>query len=369
MPKDNDNTVPTMDHKNVSSQDGHTEAELLDAVLQSSDFTKDLYDEEPLPHEEVPEVDSVESDEIEDPEDSDETVTDEEYEEEDVEDDVEDDDESTQDTEVFTADDLDLDAKVRVKIDGEELDVTFSELLKGYQTDNSLSKKGRELGEAKKALEEERNQALQQIQELGQASTAVLLSEEQKLAKDYHNVEAEIKKAREDGDTYELSELKDKRELVQQKYWDARKQREGLQSRLQEQQTKQQEEQWNKQLEYFNESISELVPDFDADVAADIRDFAISEGVPEDVVDSIVDPVTVKILNDYRKLKQSVSKGQAKRKTVAVKKAVPVKKGRSKSKQKQDSANLTKARAFREDASDDDQMAFLKQYAENSLKY
>jgi hypothetical protein len=260
-----------------------------------------------------------------------------------------------------------LDAKVRVKIDGEEADVSFAELLKGYQTDNSLSKKGRELGEAKKALEEERNQALQEIQQLGQASTAVLLSQEQTLAKQYHDIEAEIEKARDEGDTYEIPELKDKREQIQKKYWSARKEREGLQGQLQQQQEKVQQEQWEKQLQYFSETIEDYVPDFDENVASEIREFAISEGIPEEVVDTIADPIVVKVLNDFRVLKNSVNKGQAKRKTVPAKKAIPVKKSRTKSKQKADKETLTKARAFREDASDSDQMAFLKQYAENSL--
>ena len=63
------------------------------------------------------------------------TVSDEESEEEVEEESDEDGDESeeeespTQEVNVYTADDLDLDALVRVKIDGEEVDVSFSDLL------------------------------------------------------------------------------------------------------------------------------------------------------------------------------------------------------------------------------------------------
>lgn len=365
-------TLPPQDDLSQVSNEGQTEAELLDAVLRGSDFTSELYEEEPLPEEEVPEVDPDESDEIEDPEESEESVTEDESEEEVDEDEVEDDeseeDESTQDTEVYTADDLDLDAMVRVKIDGEEVDVTFEELLKGYQTDASISKKGRELGEARKELEEQKAAAMAELQQLGQASTAVLLGQEQELAKQYHSIEAEIEKARNDGDTYEVNELKDKREQVQKQYWKARKNREVLQSQLKEQQEKVQEQEWEKQLEYFSENIENEVPGFNADLAAEIREFAIGEGLDEQLVDTIADPVIVRVLNDYRKLKQGVSKGEAKRKAVPQKKAVPAKKAKSKAKVQEDKSKMTKARAFREDASADDQMAFLREYAQNSLK-
>ena len=357
-------TLPAMDDNVQMSDNGQTEQSLLDAVLNNSDF---IESEAPLPNEEVPEVDPVESDEVEDPEESDETVT-EEGDEEEVDETEDEDAEATQETDVFTADDLDLDARVRVKIDGEEMDVSFADLLKGYQTDNSLSKKGRELGEAKKALDEERTKALAEVQELGNASAAILVGTEQNLAKEYHDIEAKIDKARADGDTYEVSELKDQREQLQKRYWGARKQREGLQEQLKVQQQSVQEELWEEQLTYFNDNIEAQLPGFNADLAADIRNFAVGEGVSEELVDSIVDPNIVRLLNDYRVLKQGVTKGQAKRKAAPSKKAVPTKKAKSPNRQKQDASKMTKARAFREDASSDDQMAFLRDYAANSLK-
>jgi len=222
----NDQTVPAMDHGDVTS--GQTEAELLDAVLRGTEF---LQNEEPLPDEEIPEVDPEESDYEDDLEESEEAVSDEESEEEvdeESDEDGETEEESpTQEVDVYTAEDLDLDALVRVKIDGEEVDVSFADLLKGYQTDNSLSKKGRELGEARQALEQERQEALAQIQSMSEASAAVLMGQEQQLSREYHEIEAKIQKARDEGDRYELDELKDQREQAQSKYWAARRQREG----------------------------------------------------------------------------------------------------------------------------------------------
>ena len=340
---------------------GPTEKELLDAVLEQSQFI-----EESLPDEEIPEVDPSESDE-EDPEESDEVVNGEDEEAEYEDDETEDEDATaTQDATVYELDDLDLDAQVIVKIDGEEQAVSFSDLIKGYSTEQSLSNKGRELGEARKELEAEREAQLAEINKIGQASAAVLLSEEQKFAKQYHDFEAKIQEARDNGDTYELSELKDKREQAQQSYWNARKKREGIISQMEEQQSAVYEKQWVEALDYFNKSITQYVPGFDESLAGEIRQFALEEGIPEEFIDTVVDPVMVKFVNDYRLLKQGVSKGEAKRKSAPAKK-LPVKKAKSTVKKKADQEAMIKARAFKEDANPEDQMAFLKQLASRSL--
>jgi len=222
-------SLPDMDDIPAQAT-GPTEQELLDAVIAQSDFVQGS-----LPAEDVPEVDPSESDYEEDPEESEEVVNDETEEEVEDEEGVETEDEdatATQDSEVFTVDDLDLDAKVRVKIDGQEVDVSFSDLIKGYSTEQSLSTKGRELGEARKQLEAEKEKQLAEIAQLGQASSEVLYQQENAWAKAYHEIEAKIKGARKDGDSYALSELKDKREQYQQNYWNARKKREDLLAKM-----------------------------------------------------------------------------------------------------------------------------------------
>ena len=138
------------------------------------------------------------------------------------------DDESTQEADVYTTEDLDLDAQVLVKIDGEEVPVSFSDLIKGYSTEQHLSNKGRELGDARKQMDEEYEQRVGEINSMAQASAAVLYDEEQHHANEYHKIEADIEKARNEGDTYEVNELKDKREQSQKNYWAARQKREQL---------------------------------------------------------------------------------------------------------------------------------------------
>ena len=122
-----------------------------------------------------------------------------------------------------------------------------------------------------------------------------------------------------------------------------------------------------KQIQHFQEEIPNLIPDFNESVAKNIREFAIEEGINPDILDQITDPVIVKFVDDYRRLKQGVTQGAAKRKAAPRRKAVPTKKSPPASKKAADKAKMTKARAFREDASEDDQMDFLRGLASKSL--
>ena len=57
-------------------------------------------------------------------------------------------------------------------------------------------------------------------------------------------------------------------------------------------------------------------------------EFAIEEGIDPEILDTVVDPVLIKFVDDYRRLKQGVTQGTAKRKNVKVRKA-PVKKAKT----------------------------------------
>ena len=346
------------------------EQALLDAVMQNSPIMEETGI--PLPDKEVSESpDPLESEEeVEDPE-SEEIVNegDEEEVEEIEEEEVSEDDgeEPSTQTDIYTTEDLDLDAKVLVKIDGEEAEVSFGDLIKGYSTEQHLSKQGRELGEARKALDEEREQKLGELENIAGATVSMLTSSEQLLAKEYHDIEAKITKAREEGDTFELGELKDKREQAQQKYWNARKQRETLIEQVQKRKEEVQQENLTQQLNHFQEVIPDLIPDFNEDVAMEIRKFALDKGISEGLLDTVVDPNIVKFIDDYRRMEQNVSKGKAKRKAAPVKKAVPAKKAPPAAKKKADAEAKRKAKAFSDNASKSDQDAWLKDFANKSL--
>lgn len=347
----------------VPMDTSQTEEALLADIIRNSDFV------DTLPDEQVPQLDAEDSNE-EDPDTLDEAdnVDDEEEVETDEEETTDADDESTQEADVYAPDDLDLEAQVLVKIDGEEVAVSFSDLIKGYSTEQHLSNEGRKLGDARKQLDEEYEKKFKEINDLGQASSAVLYREEQALAKEYHDIESQIDQARKDGDTYEVNELKDKREQAQKNYWNARNGREELVKQVQVQVQEQNTKQWNEQLESFNKAIPEMIPDFNEKTATAIREFAIAEGIQPEVLDTIVDPVIVKFVDDYRRLKQGVTKGSAKRKATVVKKA-PVRKTKTRSQKEIDQETKIRQRAFAEDSSNEDQMAFLRGLANKSLNY
>jgi superfamily II DNA helicase RecQ len=267
---------------------------------------------------------------------------------------------------VFTPEELDLDSQVAIKIDGKETNVSFSDLIKGYSTEQSLSNKGRELGDARKLLEEEYNKKFNEIQTVSQASAALLYKEEQELAKRFHEVEKQIEKARDSGDTYEVNELKDKREQAQKAYWNARKNRESVIQAVDKQIQTRSQEQWNAQLKHYEETIPKLIPNYNAKTLESIRDFAIKEGISEQTLDSIADPQIVKFVDDYRRLKEGVSQGVAKRKNTPVKK-VPIKKAKTQNQKKLDKEAIIRKKALSENSSPEDQMAFLKGLAERSL--
>jgi len=343
---------------------GRTEQDLLADVIAQSQFVGGSLPEEQA----VPEIDPEESEQ--DPE-SEEAVNEEVEEEDEAE--VEekegedaDEESATDEPETYSMDDLDLEAKVAVKIDGEDTEVSFSDLIKGYSTEQSLSKKGRELGEARKELEDEYTQKVEELSTMSKASVAVLYSNEQDFAKQYHDIEAKIEKAREEGDSFEMNNLKDEREQVQKKYWDARNQREQLTEAVEKQTQEQEEKMWAEQVAEFNEVIPTLIPDFNEETALSIRQFALDEGIHPDVLDAIADPQIVKFVDDYRRLKTGVQKGAAKRKAVAVKKA-PVRKAKTTKQRQAAQAETVRDRAMRPDSSSEDQMAYLKTLAERSL--
>ena len=271
MENNTEATVDSTQPDDSIATDSRTEEQLLADIVANSEFTESLPNEQ-----DVPELDTEEAAEDPDAEESENEEVEEEVETEEEET-TDEDDTSTQESEVYATEDLDLDAKVAIKIDGKDTEVSFSDLIKGYSTEQHLSNEGRKLGDARKQLDEEYEKKFKEINDLGQASSAVLYREEQALAKEYHDIESQIDQARKDGDTYEVNELKDKREQAQKNYWNARNGREQLVKQVQVQVQEQNTKQWNEQLESFNKAIPEMIPDFNEKTATAIREFAIAD--------------------------------------------------------------------------------------------
>jgi hypothetical protein len=357
--------------------DGYTnsesEAKSLDDILRNSPMRDKLG----LPEESLPEDDDSsdptpdDSSEEEDPEENDEEsadVDEEENEEDNSEEDADEDDTSTQDADMPSEEDIDWEYRIPIKVDGKIEYVTLEEVRKGYSTDQHLSQKGRELGELKKQIEVERTEKLNELVELGASLHDTLTSEETKLAGEYHKLNAELQKARDDGDTYTARELRDQVEEAQAKYWEVRNQRESQIKAVAEKLRQEQAQVQQQLLEKFQEDIPNYMPDFNEKVAKEIREFALNEGLPEELLNNIYDAKVIKVLNDYRLLKTAKDKGAEKRKAAPTKKSIPVKKGKSIDDVKATKTKSMRAKVLTGEGSERDQIDFLKNLSSISKK-
>lgn len=330
-----------------------TEDQLLADILRSSAFTPDM--EESLPEAaDVPTPGQEDDDDdrpVPAPEDE---VVEEAVEEETTDED----DESTQEADVFDLDDLD-DFKVNVKIDGENVPVSLDELVKGYATNQSLSNKGRELGNARKQFDEERSSKLNEIESVAAAANQILGKAEQDAAKEYHSIEAKIKEAREEGDSYRVSELKDDREVAQQKYWSARNEREQMMATVNQQKSELEAKEWSAKMDKFGKEITEAIPDWSDELAGEIREFAISKGISEELLSTMVDVNAIKFVDDFRRMEKAKSKGAVKREA-APKRNIPVKKSRTQSEKNAEANSDFANKVLSGEGTKADEHAFLR---------
>jgi len=280
------------------------EQEDFDSTLSEEESTEELEgEEEDHAEEDADDVDDDEDDATEEDEES------------------EDDEESTQDEEFDDAEEgeLDLEYLVPVKVDGEESEVTIEELIKGYQTNQSQTKKGQELAEQAKELdaEREKSQIYQKInddllKQQDDRDLALLKSRKEimdKMAKDGYV----------EGVDDDLATLQYKYRSLEDEYAKRKEDRNKITEKMIETREQEYREAVKKQVEEFQKEIKNLVPDWSDKIAQDNYAFAIEQGIPEDFVNTITSPVIAKFINDYRVLKTSASKGAKKRKKAPVK--------------------------------------------------
>lgn len=279
-----------------------------------------------------------------------------------------DDDTSTQDTDLPTEDQIDWEYKIPVKIDGKVEYKTLEEVRKGFATDQHLSQKGRELGEAKKKIDEEGKSHLESLVQLGTVLHEELTAVESKLAKEYAELDAGIKSAKETGDTYTAKELKEKRDDVHERYWETRNKREGTAKAVVEKIQARQAEERQQLLTKFSEEISTEIPEYNEKIAKSIREFALKEGISEGILNQVYDAKIVRILNDYRKLKTAKDTGVVKRKSVPTTKSVPAKKGPTQQAVTKRESDELRTKVLSGSGTKGDENAFLKSLSKVSQK-
>ena len=279
------------------------DTEEVESIQEDDESTEELEGEDLDPAEE-------DAENVDDDEDDDAT------EEEDDED-----EESTQDEESDEIEEgeLDLEYLVPVKVDGEESEVTIEELIKGYQTNQSQTKKGQELAEQAKQLETEKDksQIFQKINEdllkqQDDRDLALLQSRKQvmdKMAKDGYV----------EGVDDDLATLQYKYRSLEDEYTKRKAERSKTTDKMIEAQEEEYRKTAEKNVKIFQKEIKTLIPDWSDKMAQDNYAFAVEQGIPEEFVNTIASPLIAKFINDYRVLKTSASTGAKKRKKAPVK--------------------------------------------------
>jgi len=279
------------------------ETEEVESIQEDDESTEELEGEDLDPAEE-------DAENVDDDEDDDAT------EEEDDED-----EESTQDEESDEIEDgeLDLEYLVPVKVDGEESEVTIEELIKGYQTNQSQTKKGQELAEQAKQLETEKEKShiFQKINEdllkqQDDRDLALLQSRKDvmdKMAKDGYV----------EGVDDDLATLQYKYRSLEDEYAKRKAERSKTTDKMIEAQEEEYRKTAEKNVKIFQKEIKTLIPDWSDKMAQDNYAFAVEQGIPEEFVNTIASPLIAKFINDYRVLKTSASTGAKKRKKAPVK--------------------------------------------------
>ena len=343
----------------ATPSDAAAEAELLARIVDSSEFVdtpevpqfEDLDDE--AEEEDIEEVEEVEELDETEEESEDETEEEEETEEE------------AEEPQAFSEDEIDWEYQIPVTIDGKTESVSLEEVRKGYATQQHLSAQGRELGEARKAFEEESQSKLAQLDGVVEATSSVLMQSENALAQEYHELKTQLDDM--DEDDYDFDKVERQVARKQQAYWKARQEREGMVEAVSQQRQQQTEQQWNEQVQTFYDSITDEIPEWTPEYNEEIRKFATEEvGLTEEFLNYVTDPKLVKAMDDFRKLKQGTAEGAKKRAKAPVKRA-PTRKARSEKQKKESKENQVRARAFNEDATAEEQMDFLRQHASKSL--
>jgi len=314
------------------------------ATQESEEATEKLEGEDPHTDEDADEVGEVEEDE----------------EEEEVEDEDESEDATQEeDTNELDDDEIDMDFTVPVKIDGEESEVSMEELIANYQTKQHQSKKGDELAKQTKELAGAKEEATV----FAQMNAQLLQNEDEKDLRILQELKDKVDQAY-DEDDYNAGKLNRQLDKAKEEYGNRKSKRDSMMDVMSRKVQNQNSEAFNSQVEAFREEIPHLVPDWSEEVAMANRKFALELGLNEQLVDSIVDPVVVSVIDGYRRLKETTSKGAVKRKKAPVKR-VPTKKPVSKTTKKENRVEQSRQRVSKGKGSENDSKVLFDNVIDN----
>jgi hypothetical protein len=303
-----------------------------EATQESDEATEELEGEDHNTEEDADEVDDVEDDEAEEEE----------------EDEDESEDATQEDSDLETGDEIDMEFKVPVKIDGKESEVSMDELVASYQTKQSQSKKGDEIAEQAKSLVQAKEEAVM----FANINAELLKGEDDKDQQILKGLSDRVDEAF-DGNDPDANKLSRQLDKAKEEYKTRQTNRNSVVQAMGDKILEQRQEQFGEEIAVFNSEIKNHISDWSEEVALKNRNFALNLGISEQLLNGITDPIVVKVLDEYRRIKEVSEKGQVKRKKASVKR-VPTKKvssSKTKKSNKVEAArkNVSKGRASEKD--------------------
>lgn len=249
---------------------------------------------------EEPDEDAPEADE------SDEEESDEGEEEEADEDDEdgEEDDEGDEDTS-----EIDPNTKVRVKIDGEEQEVTFDELKAGYSRTQDYTRKTQEVAEQRRVVEQEKDQVLQQQQQWSN----LLSTFQQRLQASLSGRSEADWQALKQQDEIAYYEERDKERSIKERMDAIQAEQQRVAQEHQQRQQQQMQQQAQAEQQRLLEVIEEWKdPEVKAKEISKINDYAVKTvGFQPQELQEIIDHRAIRVLRDAAKYQELLKANEA----------------------------------------------------------
>ena len=260
---------------------------------------------------------SVETeDETEDLETDEDDEDPEEEEPEDTEDDQEESEEQDEDSEEAEVVAFDDDTLVEISVDGESKQASIKDLKRLYGQEASLTRKSQETASQRKMADEQLQKA--------DASLKAMISRAQERFKPYSEVDMLV--ASKNMSAEDFTQLRAEAKQAEDDLKFLTEEADGFYGYVKQQQSQAMQDQAKECVKVLQREI----PDWNNSMYNDIRQYAITNGLPEEAVNQYVDPNVIMLLNKARMFDQTtkvatVKKAKAAKKVLRTKKAPPSK--------------------------------------------
>lgn len=306
------------DNVNDNSKSGAalTIDDAADAILGNWEDAAELSDDEQEATDETTDETDVEDSDIEDTDDLESAEDDEDPEEDDTEEATEDDQEEEQDESEAELVEFDDDTLVEISVDGESKQASIKDLKRLYGQEASLTRKSQEAASQRKSADEQMQKA--------DASLQAMISRAQERYKPYSEVDMLV--ASKNMSAEDFTQLRAESRQAEEDLKFLTEEADGFYGYVQQQQAQAQQEQAKDCVQVLQREI----PDWNNTLYNDIRQYAITNGLPEQAVNQYADPNVIMLLNKARMFDQTtkvatVKKAKAAKKVLRTKKAPPTK--------------------------------------------